>query len=205
MAMTDDRRRDRSVLADTADPAITSAGHVQFSVLRGGVKVVRDGELVAIGGPQQQRLLAALLAAQGAPVSADRLADTIWPDGAAPEGARRSVMTYVSRLGAAVGGDYVVTGANGYQLVLGDASYDAAEFEDRLSVARASWVRPRSRPTTMRCRCGRGVRSVTTRRSGGCHRWRRGWRNFDSSPMRNGASGRSRPVATARRSPTCRG
>ena len=31
-----------------------------------------------------------------------------------------------------------MTGANGYQLVLGDASYDAAEFEDRLAVARAS-------------------------------------------------------------------
>ena len=98
-------------------------------MLRGGVGVVRDGEPVAIGGPQQQRLLAALLAAQGAAVSADRLADTIWPDGAAPEGARRSVMTYVSRLRSAVGGDYVVTGPNGYQLVLGDASYDAADFE----------------------------------------------------------------------------
>ena len=31
-----------------------------------------------------------------------------------------------------------MTGANGYQLVLGDASYDAADFEDRLAVARAS-------------------------------------------------------------------
>ena len=65
MAMTDDRRRDRSVLADTADPAITSAGHLQFTVLDGGVRVVRDGELVAIGGPQQRRVLAAFLAEPG--------------------------------------------------------------------------------------------------------------------------------------------
>ena len=132
MAMTDDRhRRALRRCRRPSIPAGTSTTQVRFTVLRGGVGVVRDGELVAIGGPQQQRLLAALLAAQGAAVSADRLADTIWPEGAAPEGARRSVMTYVSRLRAAVGGDYVVTGANGYQLVLGDASYDAADFEDR--------------------------------------------------------------------------
>jgi Transcriptional regulatory protein, C terminal len=186
MAMTDDRRDGRLVLGGSRDPAVTSTGRVQFSVLRGGVKVVREGEPVAIGGPQQQRLLAALLAAQGAAVSADRLAETIWPDGAAPEGARRSVMTYVSRLRAAVGGDYVVTGANGYQLVLADASYDAAEFEDRLAAARVS---RRSRRTTMRCRCGRVERSVTTGPSGGWHRWRRGWRSCASSPTRNAAGG----------------
>ena len=110
MAMTDDRQQGLSALADAGYPAETSTTHVRFTVLRGGVGVVRDGEPVAIGGPQQRRLLAALLAAQGAAVSADRLADTIWPEGAAPDGARRSVMTYVSRLRAAVGGDYVVTG-----------------------------------------------------------------------------------------------
>ncbi|HEX9259896.1 MAG TPA: BTAD domain-containing putative transcriptional regulator [Acidimicrobiales bacterium] len=134
--MTDDRQRGASALADPEHG--TSTAQVKFTALRGGVGVIRDGEPVAIGGPQQQRLLAALLAAQGAAVSADRLADTIWPEGAAPDGARRSVMTYVSRLRAAVGGAYVVTGPNGYQLVFGDASYDAAEFEDRLAVARAS-------------------------------------------------------------------
>ena len=138
MAMTDDRQQGVSAFADPEHPTGTFTAHVQFTALRGGVGVIRDGEPVAIGGPQQRRLLAALLAAQGAAVSADRLADTIWPDGAAPDGARRSVMTYVSRLRAAVGGDFVVTGPNGYQLVLGDASYDAAEFEARLAVARAS-------------------------------------------------------------------
>ena len=47
-------------------------------------------------------------------MSADRLVEAIWPDGAAPEGARRTAMSYVSRLRAAVGGDYLVTGDNGY-------------------------------------------------------------------------------------------
>ncbi len=138
MALTDDRGSDVVSLADGAESAATSTAQVRFTALRGGVGVLRNGEAVAIGGPQQQRLLAALLAAKGAAVSADRLADTIWPDGAMPEGARRTVMSYVSRLRAAIGGDYVVTGANGYQLVLGDAAYDADEFEKRLATARAS-------------------------------------------------------------------
>ena len=138
MALTEDRGSDVVSLADSAESAATSTTQVRFTALRGGVGVLRNGEALAIGGPQQQRLLAALLAAKGAAVSADRLADTIWPDGAMPEGARRTVMSYVSRLRAAIGGDYVVTSANGYQLVLGDAAYDADEFEERLAVARAS-------------------------------------------------------------------
>ena len=138
MAMTDGRQQGVAALNDSAELSAASTTHVRFTALRGGVGVVRDGEAVAIGGPQQQRLLAALLAAKGAAVSADRLADTIWPDGAMPDGARRTVMSYVSRLRAAIGGDYVVTGANGYQLVLGDASYDADEFEARLAAARAA-------------------------------------------------------------------
>jgi len=138
MAMTDDRRPGGAALADAGPPADTLTAHLRFTVLRGGVEVLRDGEAVAIGGPQQRRLLAALLAAQGAAVSADRLAESIWPEGEAPDGARRSVMTYVSRLRAAIGGDHVVTGANGYQLVLREASYDADDFEARLAVARAS-------------------------------------------------------------------
>ena len=86
MALTDDRGLDVVSLADGAESAATSTAQVRFTALRGGVGVLRNGEAVAIGGPQQQRLLAALLAAKGAAVSADRLADTIWPDGAMPEG-----------------------------------------------------------------------------------------------------------------------
>ena len=123
MAMTDDREPGSVSVTDNAHADATSSAHVVFTALRGGVGVIRDGERVAIGGPQQQRLLAALLAAKGTAVSADRLADTIWPDGAMPDGARRTVMSYVSRLRATIGGDYVVTGANGYQLVNGVAMH----------------------------------------------------------------------------------
>src|SRR5664279_4654078 len=73
-----------------------TATTVRFTVLRGGAGAVVDGEPAALGGAQQRRLLAALLAERGTVVSADRLADTIWPGGSAPDGARRTVMTYVS-------------------------------------------------------------------------------------------------------------
>ena len=60
MAMTEDRHQGVSTLADPEHPGGASATRVRFTVLRGGIGVVRDGEPVAIGGPQQQRLLAAL-------------------------------------------------------------------------------------------------------------------------------------------------
>ncbi len=45
---------------------------------------VRDGErLVPIGGRQQQRLLAVLLAEGGRSVGTDRLMEILWPDGLA--------------------------------------------------------------------------------------------------------------------------
>jgi DNA-binding SARP family transcriptional activator len=122
-------------MGDTPDPE--AAAKIRFTVLRGGVGALLEGRPVALGGSRQRRLLAALLAEQGAVVSADRLADTIWPDGTAPVGARRTVMTYVSRLRTSIGGDHVVTNQQGYQLVLNDASYDAADFEAQLAVARA--------------------------------------------------------------------
>jgi serine/threonine protein kinase/WD40 repeat protein len=140
VALTDDHATGTDATdvtgTDVTGTDVTGTARLHFTVLRGGVAVQRDGDDLALGGPQQRRLLAALLAAEGSPVSADRLTDTIWPDGAMPDGARRTVMSYVSRLRSTIGGEYVVTGANGYQLVLGDAGYDAAEFEARLGVAR---------------------------------------------------------------------
>ena len=109
---------------------------LRFTVLGGTVGVVEDGRPVSLGGPQQRRVLAAFLIEAGVVVSADRLVEAIWPDGSAPEGARRTVMSYVSRLRAAIGADHLVTRDNGYVLVLDGASYDAAEFESRLAEAR---------------------------------------------------------------------
>jgi DNA-binding SARP family transcriptional activator/WD40 repeat protein len=101
---------------------------LRFKVL-GSIDVERDGASVAVGGPQQRRLLGVLLIAREHNVSSDRLVDALWPDGDAPVGAARSVITYVSRLRAAVGGGHVVTHGSGYRLTCAPATCDVDEFE----------------------------------------------------------------------------
>ena len=119
--------------------AVMVQGQVHFTVLRGTVGAAADGEAIALGGPQQRRLLAALLADPGAVVTADQLVEYVWPEDGAPDQARRTVMSYISRLRSAVGSDHVLLRDTGYQIVLDDgASYDAAEFELALARARAS-------------------------------------------------------------------
>ena len=122
-------------MAETRDMTVQG---LRFTVLRGTVGAVLDGEPVALGGPQQRRLLAALLAEHDTVVSADRLVESIWPQDAAPDGARRTVMTYVHRLRTTIGADHLVTRDNGYELVLDGATYDASEFELAIAQARAS-------------------------------------------------------------------
>ena len=119
-------------------PNLVVVKGVQFTVLRGTVGAVLDGEPAGLGGAQQRRLLAALLAEHDTVVSADRLVESIWPEGAAPDGARRTVMSYVSRLRSTIGGDHLITRDNGYELVLDGAHYDATDFELALTAARAS-------------------------------------------------------------------
>ena len=67
---------------------------LEFGVL-GPIEVRRDGQPVALGGPQQRRIVATLLAERGQVVSVDRLVDAVWPD-VPPDGARRTVMTCTS-------------------------------------------------------------------------------------------------------------
>ena len=122
-------------MTETGD--VIEQAEVRFTVLRGTVGAAHNGRVIALGGPQQRRLLAALLAEHDSVVSADRLVESIWPEGAAPDAARRTVMSYVSRLRATIGGDHLVTRDNGYELVLDGALYDALEFEQSLAQARA--------------------------------------------------------------------
>ncbi|MBL7502619.1 AAA family ATPase [Frankia sp. CN7] len=53
---------------------------VPFYRLFGPIEVVRDGRPVALGGPKQRAVLAALLLDAGRVVSVDRLADAVWGD-----------------------------------------------------------------------------------------------------------------------------
>jgi DNA-binding SARP family transcriptional activator/WD40 repeat protein len=114
-----------------------SGGNVRFKVL-GSIDVERDGAGVPVGGPQQHRLLGVLLIDRGHTVSTDRLVDAVWPDRDAPSGAARSVMTYVSRLRAAIGDGYVVTHGSGYRLTCDRATCDVDEFEGLVAEAERS-------------------------------------------------------------------
>lgn len=107
---------------------------MRFKVL-GSIEVERDDAKVALGGPQQRRLLGVLLVGRGRQVSMEHLVDALWPNGDAPDGAPRSVLTYVSRLRAAVGDGHVVTQGRGYRLMLDSATCDLDEFESLLADA----------------------------------------------------------------------
>ena len=110
---------------------------VGFHVL-GPVEVRRDGEVLKLGGSQQRRMLGALLIEPGRVLPIARLVEVVWPDGLAPDGARRTLMSYVSRLRAVLGDDCVFNSGAGYYIRLGSASLDSQLFEERLSQARAA-------------------------------------------------------------------
>jgi DNA-binding SARP family transcriptional activator/WD40 repeat protein len=110
---------------------------VRFGVL-GPIEVRRADDVVNLGGPQQRRMLTALLSELGNVISLDRMVELIWPEEDAPEGARRSLRTYVSRLRAALGDGFVVTRDSGYVLELGQASLDAEMFETLVGQARSA-------------------------------------------------------------------
>jgi DNA-binding SARP family transcriptional activator len=107
---------------------------VRYGVL-GPVEAKLDDAVAAVGGPQQRRLLAVMLSRPGQSVSAERLVDCLWPDGLAPDGAARSVMTYVSRLRAALGESSISTVHEGYRLELNGSLLDSQQFESLLSEA----------------------------------------------------------------------
>ncbi|MFC4082238.1 AfsR/SARP family transcriptional regulator [Amycolatopsis samaneae] len=93
----------------------------------GPVEAVREGRLVALGGQKPRTLLAALLLAEEALVTSDRLIDVIW-DERAPATASASLHTYVSSLRKALPEVGIVTRPGGYQLVLGENTLDYREF-----------------------------------------------------------------------------
>src|SRR5262245_22457058 len=87
-----------------------------------------DGHEVSVSAPKQRTLLAALLAARGGPVSAQRLTDELWPEGA-PSTSAAALQVYISGLRKVLG-DRLRTRPAGYWLDLADAEVDAYRFED---------------------------------------------------------------------------
>ena len=107
---------------------------MRYAVL-GPVEASNGETVIAVGGPQQRRLLAVMLASPGQVVTTERLVDCLWSDGLAPVGAARSVLTYVSRLRAVLGDDSIVTATEGYRLDLNGSVFDAQLFEKLLAEA----------------------------------------------------------------------
>ncbi|GIM95830.1 ATP-binding protein [Paractinoplanes toevensis] len=97
---------------------------MRFEVL-GPVRVVTSGGAVVPLAPRPRALLAALLAADGQLVSAERLIAELWPEGA-PATAGPALQVHASALRKVVG-DRLLSTAGGYALRAGEL--DAAEFE----------------------------------------------------------------------------
>ena len=110
---------------------------IEFSVL-GPVEARRDGVAIGLGGPQQRRLLAVFLTSPRQTLTLDRLAEAMWAGDQAPEGARRTLFTYVSRLRIALGDGYVLTQNPGYAVDPGSLPLDSAVFEGLLASARSA-------------------------------------------------------------------
>ena len=126
---------------------------------------------IALGGPIQRRMLAALAIRRGEVVSVPWLADVVWPDGSGPARAEHNIRTYVHRLRAALGDDGVriETVGAGYRLRLNVEELDAAQFE-WLADAAASAADSGDR----------SVRSSTSVEPSGCG-WAPRWRSSSTN------------------------
>jgi predicted ATPase/DNA-binding SARP family transcriptional activator len=90
-----------------------------------------DGGPVAVTAPRHQTLLAGLLVARAHPVSAQRLVNEVWPDGA-PATALAALQVYVSDL-RKLFGDRLRRQSTGYLLEVAAADVDAFRFEQMLT------------------------------------------------------------------------
>lgn len=104
----------------------------------GPLEIEVDGEPVSIGGPRIRRLFASLVLADGSVRSVDSLIDAVWAGEVAPDGARRTLMSYVSRLRSALEVANVEQIAHGYRLDGGGVSTDVADFERLVAEAQLS-------------------------------------------------------------------
>lgn len=114
---------------------------IELRVL-GELDGVRAGTVIDLGGRRQRAVLAALVIARGDVVSAERLAECVWGDGAAARSGG-PLHSYVSHLrrrmqpeaGARVRTDVIVRVGSGYQLSIGPHAVDAWRFEHELESA----------------------------------------------------------------------
>ena len=101
----------------------------------GPLQVVRDGEVVPIGGPNVRLTLALLLSQHSTVVSVDRIADAVWGDDPPPSFVA-TIQGNVSRLRRLLGPEAdLVARAPGYVLVVPPDLVDRGRFESLLAEA----------------------------------------------------------------------
>ena len=116
----------------TAAESTTGYGPtMEFRVL-GPIEVIDSGRSLELGGGKQRTVLALLVANARQPVSTERLMEGIYGD-EAPDGARRSVQTYVSNLRSDIG-DQITSVARGYEFGPTDSAVDAERFVQLVEV-----------------------------------------------------------------------
>ena len=106
----------------------------------GPLEVLRDGVALEVGPRRHRALLALLVLSANRVVSADRLIEELWA-GRPPDGAPKTLRSYVSRLRAAIGDDVVRSRTPGYLLEIDPDRLDARRFERLLDEGRRARAR----------------------------------------------------------------
>src|SRR3954452_5286954 len=108
---------------------------MEFRIL-GPIEVHGERGALALGPVKPRAVLAVLLLCANEPVSAERLALSLWGE-EAPVGATRTVQVYVSRLRKALGDpEALATTPAGYRLRVCPGELDAERFERDLEAGR---------------------------------------------------------------------
>ena len=103
--------------------------------LLGPLELMLDGQHVDLGGPKQRALFAYLALHAGEPVSIDTLIEAVW-GAVAPDGAIRSLRTYVSNLRGLLGSAVEVKGEQGtYRLQFPSVETDMDAFRRTVRLA----------------------------------------------------------------------
>jgi predicted ATPase/DNA-binding SARP family transcriptional activator len=108
---------------------------IEFRIL-GPLEVREGGRALTLGGPKPRALLMVLLLHRNEPVSAERLAISLWGEDA-PASAIKTVQVHVSRLRKALGNREVLTTTPaGYRLLVRPGELDADHFEQLVAEGR---------------------------------------------------------------------
>ena len=115
------------------EQATQSVG-VEFRIL-GPLEVVRDGQVVKLGGALQRTLLALLLTSANGVLSVDRLIDALWGE-RPPREAQNALQYHVSQLRKTLGGpDVIETREPGYVVRVSPDELDLLRFEQLVETA----------------------------------------------------------------------